>query len=318
MRVICTTVIRGADKYEFSGRIIELELPSGDIVMSMNLPPKGEIKGPRGGSRGGRGVRVFEGKIYVAIYDRVLVYDLDWKLISEIRHPYVVGHHEIQVDAAGVWGTTMMDSVVKLDFEGNVLFEWWASEDDAFVAWTGIEKRYWDRTIDYSTHEPPAFNETYPGYQCHFNNVYCAGGKIYVYDLKNRALFAVWPRFVPVVRNRAWDRAHNVCPRGREVLVNVSGQKTFEIWRLPGRLARLWRRKPRLIERVVIVEGEGRSTQFSRSGWVRGLIELGPREFIIGCNPAGLYHIREGQVVQRWQISDEVNEAVHGLVLKEV
>ena len=318
MRVICTTVIRGADSYEFSGRVIELDLPEGKIVVSMNLPNKGHIRGPRGGSRGGRGVRVFNNKIYVAIYDRVLVYDLDWNLLSEIQHPYVVGHHEIQVDSEGVWGTTMLDAVVKLDHSGNVLFEWWASEDDDFVAWTKIKKFNWDRSINYLEYEPPSFDETYPGYQCHFNSVYCVDGKVYVYDLKHRALFVVWPKFEPVVRNRAWDRAHNVHPRGDEILANVSGLKTFEIWRMPtSGIRRLWSKKPVRVQRVKIVPGEDRSTQFSRSGWVRGLIKLGPNEFIVGCNPASLYHIRDNQVVHKWQISNEVNEAIHGLTLKQ-
>ncbi|MCB0168766.1 MAG: hypothetical protein KDI79_31350 [Anaerolineae bacterium] len=316
MRAICTTVIRGANQYEFSGRIIEIDLTSGQIVMAMHLPNKGQVLGPRGGSRGGRGVRVFGQKIYVAIYDRILVYDFDWNLVSEIKHPYVVGHHEIQVDVEGVWCTTMMDSVVKLDFSGRVLFEWWGSEDDDFVAWLSINRHAWDRTENYDSYEPPAYNESYPGFQCHFNSVYCVDGKVYVYDLSHQALFAVWPRFEPLARVPAWNRAHNVHPRGQDILVNVSGDKRFEIWRMPMGMHKFWRRKPYRTHQVVVVPGPEQSTQFSRSGWVRGLIELGPQEFIVGCNPAGLHHLKDGRVVQSWPISDEVNEAVHGLTLK--
>ena len=113
MRVICTTVIRGADTYEFSGRIVEIDLPSGEIIMTMQLPDIGFIIGPRGGSRGGRGVRVFENKIYVSTYSCILVYDYSWNLLTEIRHPHVVGHHEIQVDAEGIWCcSTVIDAKI--------------------------------------------------------------------------------------------------------------------------------------------------------------------------------------------------------------
>lgn len=319
MRVILTTVIRGAGSYELSGRIIELDLPSGEIIMAMNLPNKGFIVGPRGGSRGGRGMRVFDNKIYVATYNYILVYDLEWNLLSEIRHPHVVGHHEIQVDAQGVWCcSTVIDAVVKLDFEGNALFEWWASEDEAFLSWVGGKKIIWDRSVDYSTYYPPSIDvEGHPDCQFHINSVYCVEGKVYAYDLASRALFSVWPRFEPIVRNSAWDYAHNVCPRGRDILVNVSALKTFEIWRMPGRLERFWRRRPYLVQKVVVVPGEGGSTQFSKSGWVRGRIDLGPNEFVVGCNPVSLHYIRDGQVMRVWKVSDDVNEAVHGLTLKE-
>jgi hypothetical protein len=319
MRVICTTVIRGAEQYDFSGRIIELDLPGGDIIMSTYLPHKGNIIGPRGGSRGGRGVRVFDNKIFVAIYDRVLVYDLAWNLLSEIQHPHVVGHHEIQVDAEGIWCcSTMIDAIMKLDFSGNILFEWWASEDEEFLAWIKVEKFIWDRSVDYSTYAPHPDREGHPGHQFHINSVYCHAGKVYAYDKKYAALFAIWPKFEPVVRNPAWKQAHNVCPRGRDILVNASALRTFEIWRLPEGWQKLWRRRPYLKQRVVVIDGDGQSTQFSKSGWVRGRIDLGPDEFIVGCNPASLHHIRDGQVIHSWQFSTEVNEAIHGLALKAI
>ncbi len=318
MRVVCTTIIRGATSFEFSGRIIEIELPSGEIVMSMNLPNKGFILGPRGGSRGGRGVYLFDDKIYVAIYDRILVYDLEWSLLSEIHHPHVVGHHEIWVDAQGIWCcSTMIDAVMKLDFAGNASFEWWASEDEAFVSWTKSKRILWDRSIDYTTYVPPSFDELHPDKQFHINTVCCVEGKVYAYDSNYQALFVVWPRFEPIVRNPVWDHAHNVYPRGRDILVNVSALKTFEIWRMPSRLERFWRKKPYLMRRVVVVPGEGQSTQFSKSGWVRGRIDLGPNEFIVGCNPASLHYIRDGQVMRIWEISDDINEAIHGLALKQ-
>jgi hypothetical protein len=319
MRVICTTVIRGADNFDMSGRIMEIDLPTGEVVFSMNLPHnKGSVLGPRGGSRGGRGVRVFENSIYLAIYDRVLVYDLEWNLLTEIRHPHVVGHHEIQVDHEGIWCcSTVADAVMKLGFKGNVLFEWWASEDEAFVSWTGAKKIRWDRRIDYSTYLDASGEEKHPSKQFHLNSIYCVDGKVYVYDSNYQVLFAVWPKFEPLIRNIEWDHAHNVCLRGQDILVNVSARKAFEIWRMPTAVERFWRKNPYLVQRVIVVPGEDKSTQFSNSGWIRGRIDLESNEFIVGCNPASLHYIRNGEVVRTWEISRNVNEAIHGLTLKQ-
>jgi hypothetical protein len=317
MKVICTTVIRGATDFELSGRIIEIELPTGEIQMSMNLPENGEIVGPRGGSRGGRGVRVYQDKIFVAIYNRILVYDLSWNLLSAIRHPHIVGHHEIHIEPDGIWCcSTAVDMIAKLDFNGNVLFEWWAGEEEAFVAWTNSKFIKWDRNFDYSAHLDPSGLELYPGKQYHINNVYRAGAKVYAYDANNSAFFSVWPAFEPLAKNSAWDHAHNVCLRGRDILVNNSACRTFEIWRMPGHLKTHSEETPYLISRVEVVPGTGKSTQFSTSGWIRGRIQLARNEFIVGSNPASLYHIRDGKILHVWQVGHDVNEAIHGLTLK--
>jgi hypothetical protein len=284
----------------------------------MNLPENGHIVGQRGGSRGGRGVRTRDNKIFVAIYDRILVFDYFWQLLDEIRHPHVVGHHEIQVEADGILCcSTMVDMVAKLSFDGNLLFEWWAAEDEAFVAWTGGKLTRWNREVDYSSHRDPSGLEFYPGKQYHINNVYRSGGEIHAYDANHSTLFAVWPQFEPITKNPAWDHAHNVSMRGRNILVNNSACRTFEIWRMPGLLRRFWDKSPSLISRLELVPGTAKSTQFSVSGWIRGRINLAHNEFIVGSNPASLYHIRDNEVLNVCELGSDVNEAIHGLALKE-
>lgn len=318
MKVAFTTVIRGADNFVRSGRIIEMDLSSSEIIMSMNLPDKGEIVGQRGGSRGGRGIQVFNDKIFVAIYDRILVYDRNWRQLSEIRHPHVVGHHEIRVDINGIWCcSTLTDAIVMLDFKSNALFEWWASEDDGFVTWTNSKLVKWDRSVDYSSYHDISGHELHPNKQFHLNNVCRFNQTVYAFDANNSALFAVWPKFKPVVINPAWDHAHNVCLRGRDVLVNNSARKTFEAWRIPGTFTFGPWRKPFLLQRVEIFPGEHKASQFSQSGWVRGRIDVGWNEFIVGSNPASLFHIKDHKVINSWNISDNINEAIHGLAIKD-
>lgn len=317
MRLLCTTVKRGAEDYHISGRILEIEIPSGEIVASLNLPDKCKVSGPRGGSRGGRGVRVLDDRIYVAIYDRILVYNFAWELISEISHPHVVGHHEIQVDAEGIWCcSTIVDAIFKIDFQGRVLFEWWASEDDRFISWLNARKIHWDKTVVYAAYQLPDNNEAHPDKQFHFNSIYNYRGRIYVHDSNHQALFTIWPGFKPVFINPDWENAHNVCPRSKTVLVNNSAKKSFEVWSLPNRKWGLIKTKPRLLKRIKIFQGEERSTQFSKSGWIRGLVPLDYRSFIVGSNPASLYLIKDWSVQRHWRISNDVNESIHGLTIK--
>jgi hypothetical protein len=206
--------------------------------------------------------------------------------------------------------------IAKLDFRGNILFEWWAGEEQAFLAWTGGKLTRWDRNLDYASHRDPSGLEFYPGKQFHLNYVCRTGPKVYAYDANHSALFSVWPTFEPVAKNPAWDHAHNVSLRGRDILVNNSACRTFEIWRMPGFLSKRFNKPPYPVSRLEVVSGLGKSTQFSKSGWIRGRIELGRNEFIVGSNPASLYHIRGGEVLHVWQLSHDVNEAIHGLTLK--
>jgi hypothetical protein len=319
LHVVCSTVRRGATNYELSGRIIEVVLPSGEVTLSMNIPDKGFVSGPRGGTRGGRGVRVSNNRIYVATHNCILVYNFDWKLVNEIWHPHAAGFHEIQVDREGIWCcSTLVDAIFKLDFRGQALFQWWASEDEGFVSWLGARKLAWDKTVDYAAYTLPEEGEVHPNKQFHINTVHQARGKVYGYDSNHQALFQFWPKFAPLIRNPSWNHAHNVYPRRRDILVNNSALKTFEIWRIPSAWERFWhrRRDSYLKKKVVIVEGEGESTQFSTSGWIRGRIDLGRNEFIVGSNPASLHHVKEGKLFQSWFLSNDVNEAIHGLALK--
>ena len=317
-RVICTTVKRGASDIELSGRIIEIELPSGEIVSSQTLPSFDRIRGPRGGSRGARGVCVKGERIYVAIYSGIMVFDLGWHLIKQIVHPLVVGHHEIAVDDEGVWCcSTLVDAVIKLDFSGNIIEQFWASENDDLVSWVGARSVTWDKGVDYRMYDLPNSGETHPMKQFHINTVHIRDGEVFAYDSNHQALFQIFPTFRPIVRNPRWDHAHNVILRGNEIFVNNSAERSFEIWCLPALGHEVHTGEVVLREKIEIVSGPEKSTQFSRSGWIRGLIVLTDREFIVGSNPTSLYHIKEGMIVQSWQYSIDVNEAVHGLTLKQ-
>ena len=313
MRVVCTTVMRGSTDEEMTGRFFEVELPSGRIIKSMNVPSIGSVSGPRGGTRGGRGIAVYGGKTYAAVHNRIFVYDREWNLLGEISNPLVAGHHELQVDSAGIWCcSTLTDSITRLDFTGKILYSYWASEDENFVAWLGRKRILWDKSFDYAS-LPLGAEEVHSNKQFHINTVRKMGNEVYAYDCNYSALFRFWPSFRPVVINPAWDHAHNVYLSGVEILVNNSAMKTFEKWRLPKRSRNGVCPDATLLERTTIVPGEERSTQFSKSGWVRGRIDLGRNEFLVGCNPASIHHILDGKVINVFQLSDDVNEAIHGL-----
>jgi hypothetical protein len=313
--IVCTTVKRGASEYHLSGRIVEMELPKGIVTKDIELPFQEEVYGPRGGNRGARGVRVFRDRVYVAMHSRILVYDLHWKLLGAIRHPHVVGHHEIEVDREGIWCcSTIVDAVIKLDFSGNKLWEFWASEDAECVRWLGIREIKWDREIDYTAYRLPMDRDAHPNKQLHINTTQIYQHQVFAFDSNCQALFRVYPSFKPVARNCAWDHAHNVTIDGNRILVNNSAACSFEIWRKShvGSINDQYE----LERKIIFVDGDRKSTQFSVEGWIRGRVQLGNGEYIVGSNPACLFYVKDGNVIDRWVLSNDINEAIHGLTLK--
>ena len=148
MRVICTTSIRGTVGGYDHGHIYDIDWDSGRIMRKLEVPPpKGErlllALNPRGGARGGRGVRVVGDEVYVANDNLILKYDLDWNERGLISHQLLTRIHEIDVVHDGIWvASTGNDLAVKLDFSGRVLRVWSPRTDEQFKHAVGLARKY--------------------------------------------------------------------------------------------------------------------------------------------------------------------------------
>jgi len=80
---------------------------------------------PRGGCRGGRGLAATPDRLAVAINDRILLLDRDWRVTRTLSHRWLGGIHDIAADGDGIWAACAdNDLVVRLDWEGRLLGHW--------------------------------------------------------------------------------------------------------------------------------------------------------------------------------------------------
>ena len=153
-RIAITTIVRGAELELPAGWLRVLSTDGWDQLAMAPLPDavhRALDTNPRGGLRGGRGVASTPGRLAVAINDRVLVLDQDWRVERLLSHPWMGGIHDIAADATGLWATCAdNDLVLRIDWDGRPCGMWHWRADRRMRHELGFG---WlpgfDRSIDY-------------------------------------------------------------------------------------------------------------------------------------------------------------------------
>ena len=143
MRVIATTVIRNSVLgSEVHGHTFDVDFSSGKVNRVLDTPDPINIHSnpnPRGGTRGGRGIQVRKGVIYVSNHDTIYMYDRKMRPKGKLTHPLSAGIHEIWAGKDGIWVTsTDIDSVVKLGYDGKLMKKWCFHSDRDLVRELGL------------------------------------------------------------------------------------------------------------------------------------------------------------------------------------
>jgi hypothetical protein len=122
-RLAVTTIVRYAPLDTPAGWLRVVELDGRSQLAMAPLPDalhRGADPNPRGGLRGGRGLAALPDRLAVAIHDRILVFDTDWRLDRVLSHRWMGGPHDIAADAGGLWVTCAdNDLVVRLGSKGD-------------------------------------------------------------------------------------------------------------------------------------------------------------------------------------------------------
>ena len=93
----------------------------------------------------------FGDRFVVATNDRLFVLDPSWGLVRELTHAWIGGIHDLLAEQDGIWVTsTAASSLLKLDWEGNLLHHWhWASDADLAATLGFRRPPPFDESIDY-------------------------------------------------------------------------------------------------------------------------------------------------------------------------
>jgi hypothetical protein len=307
--IYASTVVRGAQDRDMTGFFYKIDWRERRVIAQVAVPPTyGRVIGSRGGSRGGRGLAFCDGFLYAATFDKILVYDAEFRLQRSVLNPLAFGHHEIQVDRDGIWCcSTLIDAILRLDHDGRCVEGVFLSEERVLMD-AGARYVPRDRNRNYLAEAESDSDSSRFEEQFHLNTVTLQpGGELHAFGCATGHLVQVRPEVRILATLPQLIAGHNVQFVGNRLFANNTRARCFEIYERDD-LA-----NPSL--RLRIDDGTGPSNQFATSGWIRGMCWIDESLVVVGSSPAQLIAIdlRSGRVVDRLVLVDDVSHAVHGL-----
>jgi hypothetical protein len=148
-----STVFRYAPN-DKAGELVKLDWDNKRIINKVFVGPKTmtiEDPNPRGNSRGGRGVVIVDGKVIVASYCELQVYDLELNHLYNITHPLMAGLHEIYtVNNHLLWlASTTLDCALLFDLNTEeVVQSIWPREMPSFQSHWNLKPLEIDKNAD--------------------------------------------------------------------------------------------------------------------------------------------------------------------------
>ncbi|NQU41753.1 hypothetical protein HQ520_00610 [bacterium] len=122
--LIATTICRQAGSHEPSGYVYTVNPTEWTVLSRARIPePPGRERdpNPRGGLRGGRGIAIGEGEVFIANNSAVFRYGPEWRLRGEITHPSCASIHDIAWRNDSLWVTSSFnDLVLRFSPEGRI------------------------------------------------------------------------------------------------------------------------------------------------------------------------------------------------------
>jgi hypothetical protein len=303
-----------------AGELVKLDWASKKILNAVPLfpfdPDIEDDPNPRGNSRGGKGILISGGELFVGTYHSIMVFDLDLNPIRKINNPLFVNIHEICLDGENLWvSSTAIDGAVKVDRRGNTLETWWPREEKMLQEKYGLRPMAIDKNTDNRLIHIHAELSTKP-HHTHLNSVVSSGCHTYVLLNKLGIVVQIQPVLKVVLDDPAIRGAHSpaVSPEGDRLLLCSSFRRGLLFFDLKSKksvqqidlldfaeVANLYRRCP--------------DQPYNQSIFVRGLEIVDKNTILVGISPAAVLEIDSdrGRLLDFFQYSEDVGDAVHGL-----
>ena len=339
MRLVVSTIVREAPMTHH-GYVYVVDWEAKKVLHRFQPPPpRLKTPGPRGGSRGFRGITFVGDLCYVANHDSIFGYDHDWRLVNTISHPLFADIHEIEAEGECIWLTSAgIDAVLKVTSSGEIVEEYFLGElAPEARSELGIPGRQVDRGADHREHLTEI-----GAHVAHPNSLCLSGGRVYVTLYSPGAVIALDP-FELVWRDDGVYGAHSgrIAEGGRLLYVAASfqsefrgvdlhsGESTFRVsamgdrqgggvflglirdvlhrpifWHLPTTF--LLKRSPSMVRKLL---------PSARPGWTRGIAVLDEDHILGGSSPAtvSLINTRGGGIEEQFQLEKGIRHSVFAI-----
>jgi hypothetical protein len=257
-RIFLTTVKRG-EKKSITGFLYEIDWRQGKAKKIIPIPEptiKDGFWNPRGGNRGGRGVKVFKNVLYVATATTIRKYDSKLNYIGTIQNDRFKGLHDILVDASGIIASaTSYDLIIKVDFSGRTMWE----------RRFNTKKRLAD--------------------SLHLNSLWKFGKDLHFLSNKARGVFkVVGKNKKSVVVDRKLQTPHDIVRISpSEIMINNTPNQKLHIYNFKtGKFVRSIDTR---------IHNTRKSKHFSSAGWQRGLAHFFGNHYLVGTSPLTIFAV---------------------------
>lgn len=320
MHVYFDTVRRTRPVKE-GGELIQLDWATKRIINALPIFPSEpnvpHDPNPRGNSRGGKGIVLHDHEIFVGTYHTILVFDRNLRLKRTISNPLFVNIHEMVLKGKHLWvSSTAIDCALLINQEGKTLRSWWPREEPVLQKKYGLFPMDIDKTIDNRLkylHKQVSLN---PGHT-HLNCVTTHGERTFALLNKLGVLVQIEPEVKVILEDRKIRGGHSakVINNGEQIVLCGSFGKELLFCDLhQGKIIK--ELKLLMFDELRKLHENSPDQPYNKSLFVRGLDIINGQRVLVGVSPASILEIDiiNDQLIDSYQYSSDVGDAVHGLI----
>lgn len=304
-----------------AGELIALDWSTKEILKSIPLfpfdPDIDNDPNPRGNSRGGKGMFISGDELFVGTYHSIMVFDLDLNYKRKITTNLFVNIHEMSMDGENIWvSSTAIDVAVLVNRQGITLKTWWPREEPLLQEKYGLVPMNINKNEDNRLSHLHAEAST-KEHHTHLNAVVKHDQNTYVLLNKQGVIVQIEPDVKIVLEDYFIRGAHSpvISSDGNRLLLCSSLRKSIVIYDLE---------KRKLVRQINLLGYDDiadlchvhQEQPFNQSIFVRGMEIIDSRRIMVGISPASILEIdvQNNRLLDFYKYSDEVGDAVHGLV----
>ena len=303
------------------GELVKLDWTAKKILKTVPVYPSDpdieEDSNPRGNSRGGKGILISGNELFVGTYHSILVFDLDLNLKRKITNNLFVNIHELCPAGENIWvSSTAIDAAVLVNRQGLTLKSWWPREERLLKERYGLCPMNIDKNRDNRLTHLHAELST-KAHHTHLNAVVKSYENTYVLLNKLGVIVQIELEVKIILEDYFIRGAHSpvISGDGNRLLLCSSQRKSIVVYDLEsGKLVK----QIDLLNFAEIAKlyNAYPDQPFNRSIFVRGLEIIDARRILVGIAPASILEVdvESCRLLDFFQYSDDVGDAVHGLV----
>ena len=300
VKLITTSVVRGAERGESHGGIYIIDLEGRDVRQAIDWKATGIDWQGHGWDRGLRGIALDGETIYVAASDELLAFTPNFRLVGRWRCPHMKLAHELSIYERCLYITsTGYDSILGFDLDQKVFF--WALHVDL------------DRfTYSGSLYDPMGDDGPIRLNKLHLNNVHANDNGIYISGMKTSGMLHFNGEAISMSVTLP-EGTSNVQPYRDGVLFNDVEAGVVRYASRSGeedRAVKIPTYDPADIDSKGIDD-----PQVARQGFGRGLCPINDRIVAAGSSPStiSLHDLQESKTLLSVNLTKDIRNAIHGL-----